>query len=122
MASRTEELVARLRDLVAGTADIEAAAVVSVDGMIIASALPRGVEPDRISAMSAAMLSLSERISHELGRGALDGVFIRGEQGYVLLQSIGGAAVLTALAGKDAKLGRALLDMRRAAADLHGLL
>ena len=122
MVSRTEDLVARLRDLAAGAADIEAAAVVSVDGMLIASALPRGVEPDRISAMSAAMLSLSERMSVELGRGALDGVFIRGEHGYVLLQSIGGSAVLTALAGKDARLGRALLDMRRAAADLHGLL
>ena len=66
-------------------ADIEAAAVVSVDGLIMASALPRDVEEDRVSAMSAAMLSLGERIAIELGRGTLDQVFIRGEQGYVLL-------------------------------------
>jgi len=122
MATRTEEMVTRLRNLQASTADIEASAVVSVDGLIMASALPRDVEADRVSAMSAAMLSLGERIAIELGRGTLDQVFIRGEQGYVLLQSIGGAAVLTALAGKDARLGRALLDMRRTAAELLGLL
>jgi hypothetical protein len=54
MASRTEQLIARLRDLQAGTADIEAAAVVSVDGLIMASSLPADVEEDRVSAMSAA--------------------------------------------------------------------
>jgi len=56
-------MVARLRNLQASTADIEASAVVSVDGLIMASALPRDVEEDRVSAMSAAMLSLGERIA-----------------------------------------------------------
>jgi predicted regulator of Ras-like GTPase activity (Roadblock/LC7/MglB family) len=36
------------------TPDIEASAVVSVDGLIMASSLPAGVEEDRVSAMSAA--------------------------------------------------------------------
>ena len=67
MATRTEEMVMRLRNLQASTADIEASAVVSVDGLIMASALPRDVEEDRVSAMSAAMLSLGERIAIELG-------------------------------------------------------
>jgi uncharacterized protein len=122
MATRTEEMVARLRNLAASTADIEASAVVSVDGLIIASALPRDVEEDRVSAMSAAMLSLGERIAIELGRGTLDQVFIRGEQGYVLLMSVGTEAVLTALARKEAKLGLVLLDMRRTAAELSRLI
>ncbi|HET7075929.1 MAG TPA: roadblock/LC7 domain-containing protein [Chloroflexia bacterium] len=122
MATRTEEMVARLRNLAASTADIEASAVVSVDGLIMASALPRDVEEDRVSAMSAAMLSLGERIAIELGRGTLDQVFIRGEQGYVLLMSVGTEAVLTALARKEAKLGLVLLDMRRTAAELSRLI
>ena len=69
--SRTEQMVDRLRDLQAGTPDVEASAVVSVDGLIMASSLPAGVEEDRVSAMSAAMLSLGERIASELGRGQL---------------------------------------------------
>jgi predicted regulator of Ras-like GTPase activity (Roadblock/LC7/MglB family) len=116
--SRTQQMVNRLRDLQAGATDIEASAVVSVDGLIMASALPADVEEDRVSAMSAAMLSLGERIAAELGRGYLDQVYIRGDNGYVFLMSVGEDAVLTVLARKGAKLGLILLDMKRAAADL----
>lgn len=122
MRSRTEQIIARLRDLRVVTPDIEASAVVSVDGLTIASDLPADVEEDRVSAMSAAMLSLGERIANELGRGTLDQVYIRGNEGYVILMSIGEEAVLTALARKEAKLGLVFLDMRRAAADLRDLL
>ncbi len=120
--SRTELMVSRLRDLQASTPDIEASAVVSVDGLIMASALPADVEEDRVSAMSAAMLSLGERIAGELGRGLLEQVYIRGAQGYVFLSAVGEDAVLTVLARKDAKLGLIFLDMRRAAEDLAKLL
>lgn len=120
--SRTEQMVARLKNLQVSTPDVEASAVVSVDGLIIASALPSDVEEDRVSAMSAAMLSLGERIAGELGRGVLDQVYIRGASGYVILTSVGEEAVLTVLARKDAKLGLVFLDMRRAAEDLVRLI
>src|SRR3972149_7032518 len=70
-------MVARLRDLQASSPDVEASAVVSVDGLTMASALPADVEEDRVSAMSAAMLSLGERIAGELGRGKLEQVYIK---------------------------------------------
>jgi hypothetical protein len=117
--SRTQLMVERLRDMQAGSPDIEASAVVSVDGLIMASALPSDVEEDRVSAMSAAMLSLGERISGELGRGELEQVYIHGDGGYVLLTAIGQEAVLTALARDHAKLGLIFLEMRRAAEDLE---
>lgn len=120
--TRTQQMVDRLRELQASSPDIEASAVVSVDGLIIASALPRDVEEDRVSAMSAAMLSLGERIASELGRGTLEQVYIKGESGYVILISVGREAVLTALAGEQSKLGLVFLDMRRAAEDLARLI
>jgi predicted regulator of Ras-like GTPase activity (Roadblock/LC7/MglB family) len=116
--SRTEQMVDCLKDLQVSTPDIEASAVVSVDGLIMASSLPAGVEEDRVSAMSAAMLSLGERIATELGRGMLDQVYIRGENGYVFLMSVGEEAVLTVLARQQAKLGLLFLDMKRAAQEL----
>ncbi len=122
MATRTEQMITRLRNLQAGTADIEASAVVSVDGLIMASSLPAGIEEDRVSAMSAAMISLGERIAEELGRGLLDQVYIHGDNGYVVLMSIGEEAVLTALAHSNAKLGLIFLDMKRAAGDLSKLV
>jgi len=120
--SRTELMIQRLKELQANSPDIEASAVVSVDGLIIASALPNDVEEDRVSAMSAAMLSLGERIASELRRGTLNQVYIKGDEGYVFLMSVGEDAVLTALARKDAKLGLVFLDMKRAAEDLAKLL
>ncbi len=120
--SRTQQMVERLRDLQASSPDIEASAVVSLDGLTIASALPQGVEEDRVSAMSAAMLSLGERIAGELGRGSLEQVYIKGQNGYVVLMSIGEDAVLTALAREQAKLGLIFLDMRRATEALSKLI
>lgn len=120
--SRSDAMVARLRDMQLASPDIEASAIVSVDGLIIASALPADVEEDRVSAMSAAMLSLGERISMELGRGSLEQVYIRGDNGFVILTSVGEEAVLTALAREQAKLGLVFLEMRRAAEDLSHLV
>ncbi len=120
--SRTQQLVERLRELQASSPDIEASAIVSVDGLTIASALPQGIEEDRVSAMSAAMLSLGERIATELGRGTLEQVYIKGEKGYVVLMAVGEDAVLTALAREKAKLGLIFLDMRRATEDIAKLL
>ena len=120
--SRTELMVDRLRDLQGTTPDVEASAVVSVDGLIIASALPAGIEEDRVSAMSAAMLSLGERIASELGRGILDQVYVKGAQGYVILMAVGEEAVLTTLVRQKAKLGLIFLDMRRSADDLSKLV
>lgn len=120
--STSEKMVTRLRDMQAASSDIIASAVVSVDGLTMASALPGDVEEDRVAAMSAAMLSLGERIASELGRGELDEVYIRGEDGYVLLTAIGKESVLTALASEKAKLGLIFLEMRRAAEDLEKLV
>jgi predicted regulator of Ras-like GTPase activity (Roadblock/LC7/MglB family) len=117
-----DSMVVRLRELQANTPDVEASAVVSVDGLTIAASLPATVEEDRVSAMSAAMLSLGERIAGELGRGGLDQVYIHGNDGYVLLTAVGYDAVLTVLARKEAKLGLVFLEMGRAAADLERLL
>ena len=120
--TRTQLMVERLRELQASSPDIEASAIVSVDGLTIASALPQGIEEDRVSAMSAAMLSLGERIASELGRGSLEQVYIKGLTGYVVLMSVGEDAVLTALAREHAKLGLIFLDMRRATDDLRKLI
>ncbi len=120
--SRSQLIVERLRAMQASSPAIEASAVVSVDGLVIAAALPTGVEEDRVAAMSAAMLSLGERISSELGRGGMEQVYIKGSNGYVILLSIATDAVLTALAHENAKLGLIMLDMHRAVDDLAKLI
>ncbi len=120
--SRTDQMVSRLREMQISTPDIEASAVVSVDGLTMASALPPGIEEDRVAAMAAAMLSLGERIASELGRKTLEQVYIHGDKGHVFVVAVGEDAVLTVLCREQAKLGMVLLDMRRAAQDLSKLV
>jgi predicted regulator of Ras-like GTPase activity (Roadblock/LC7/MglB family) len=72
--------------------------------------------------MSAAMLSLGERTAKELARGDLSEVYVKGENGYVVLMASGENAVLTALARKDAKLGLVFLDMKRTAEEVAELV
>jgi uncharacterized protein len=120
--NRSQQMVERLRSMQAASPDIEASAIVSVDGLIMASALQADVEEDRVSAMSAAMLSLGERIASELGRGGLDQVYIKGSNGFIILTAVGAEAVLTALAREGAKLGLIFLEMRRCAEDLVKLV
>lgn len=120
--SRNERMTERLRELQASSPDVEAAAIISVDGLPIAAALPQNVEEDRVAAMSAAMLSLGERIAGELGRGTLDEVYVRGDKGFVIVRAVGEEAVLAVLARQQAKLGLLFLDMRRAAAEFSEIL
>jgi uncharacterized protein len=120
--SRNDQLAERLRDLQVSSPDVEAAAIVSVDGLSMASSLPGNIEEDRVSAMSAAMLSLGERIATELGRGTLEQVYVKGEHGFVILSAVGEEAVLTVLAREQAKLGLIFLDMSRAVKELEKLV
>lgn len=111
-----------LDSLMEHSQDVQAAALVSLDGFTMASALPEGMQEDRVGAMSAAILGLGERAAAELGRGNLSQVFIEGADGYVLLMSAGDRAVLTVLADPRGKLGLVLYDMRETAAQIGEIL
>jgi predicted regulator of Ras-like GTPase activity (Roadblock/LC7/MglB family) len=115
-------MIEGLRELQVSSPDVEAAAIISVDGLPIATSLPQNVDEDRVSAMSAAMHSLGDRIASELGRGLLDEVYVKGERGYVILRAVGEEAVLTVLARQQAKLGLLFYDMRRAAEKFSKIL
>lgn len=121
-ASRTQQLNERLRALLASTPEIEGAALVSDDGLIISSVLAPPAGEDRVAAMSAAMLSLGERIARELGRGNMEQVYIKGSNGFALLTAANEHTVLTIMASNEARLGLLLLELRKVVADLQPLL
>jgi uncharacterized protein len=121
-ASRATRLDRALADLLQQAPEVEAAAVVSFDGLPMASALPATMDEDRVAAMSAALLSLGERAAEGLGRGGLNQVYIEGEQGTVFLVSADDEAVLVAVAAKGAKVGMMLYEVRRSAAAVADVL
>ncbi len=119
---RADVLNSILRELNGSTADIEASAVLSTDGLMMASLLPASMDEDRVGAMSAAMLSLGDRTARELARGELEQVLVKGLRGYVLMVHAGQDAVVTVLLKANARLGLIFLDVKRAADSIHKII
>lgn len=122
MAINTEKLGHILQNFVSTTPDVQGAAMVTPDGLPLASSLPGGMDDERVSAMSAAMLSLGERIGAELSRGSIDRIFVEGNKGYGILLSCGADAVLLVLASEAAKQGMLMLEIKRLLAELKLLM
>jgi len=118
---RESRLQEALKELLEKSPDIDAAAVVSMDGYVLASILPADYGEDRLGAMSAALLSLGERTADELGRGELAQVFIEGTHGYVFLLAAGHEGVLTTIVRRGSKLGLVLYDIRNAAKNIAAI-
>jgi len=112
---RSDLLKSTLSELNGTSPDIEASAIISTDGLMMAAMLPADLDEDRVGAMGAAMLSLGDRTSLELARGSLEQVLIKGSDGYVLMTHAGKDAVLSVLAKPTARLGLIFLDVKRAA-------
>jgi uncharacterized protein len=120
--SRSARLDQVLGDLLGRTPELQAAAVVSFDGLPMASALPVGMQEDRVAAMSAALLSLGERAAENFGRGTLNQVYVEGENGTVFLVSAQDEAVLVAVGAQGAKVGLLMFEVRRSAVSVADAL
>ena len=113
MEPTTDSLDEILKKLLSAIPEVKAAAIVSAEGLPIASALPQGVDETRIAAMTAALLSLAERSVIELDKGEFDQLYVKGSQGYLLVLQAGPNAVLTVSTTKDVRLGLIFLDCKR---------
>ncbi|WXG43318.1 MAG: roadblock/LC7 domain-containing protein [Promethearchaeati archaeon SRVP18_Atabeyarchaeia-1] len=123
MSSDTVDEIQRvLKSLGDGTPGVEASAIVSVQGLPIASAMPKDVDDSIIAAMSAAILGVSERAASELARGKLQQILIQGDQGYVILKHAGEDALLTVMAKSDSNLGMIFIVMKGVAQKISLLL
>ena len=122
MATRIDNLNSLLRNLVQGTPDVEACALLSDDGLMIASYLPQNADETRVAGMTATLASLGTRAAKELDRGAVEQVMIRGSQGYAVMQQAPADTLLLVLATRTAKLGLIFLDMRNAVDDIKKYL
>lgn len=122
MPINTIKIEGILQNFVSGTSGIQGATLVSPDGLSLASVLPGGMDDERVSAMSASMLSLGERIGIELSRGDIDRIYVEGSKGYGILTSCGEDAVLLVLANETAKQGMLMLEIKRLVAELKLIL
>ncbi|MHA1934317.1 MAG: roadblock/LC7 domain-containing protein [Candidatus Thorarchaeota archaeon] len=120
--SRGNTLEGVLNELQGSIPEIEACAIVSVEGLPIVSALPTDVDEAKVAAMTAAMLTLGEKAAMELGKGNLEQVIIKGIHGWLLVVQAGLNACLTVSTTQSAKLGLVFLDMQRSAEKIASMI
>ena len=112
--NRGEQLNKALKALQSGSPDVEAVALISEDGLMVASALPQDLDEIRVGGMSATLLSLGTRSSAELRRGKVEEIIVRGEHGYTVMLNAGRGTLLLVVANQNAKLGLIFFDMHDA--------
>lgn len=101
---------------------IEASAIMSRDGLSVASVLGAGVDPDRLGAMCAALLGLADTTARELNRGTLRQVLIHGTLGYMLITHVGDKAVLAVATKPGTNLGMVFLETKKTADKIAAIL
>lgn len=118
-ASRREVQSILSRLVHSGATGVNAAALITSDGMALESTHAAGVDVDRFAAMSASLLALAERQIEEAERGHLNQLVIEGTEGAVLLIRAGADHVLTISTEPGALLGKIFIETRRAAGTLR---
>lgn len=122
MGINIDKLNQILQEFVSTTSEIQGAALVTPDGLPLATTLPGKMDEERVSAMSASMLSLGERIGKELARGEVGRIFVEGEEGYGILTSCTEEALFLVLASRQAKQGVLMLEIKRILEELRLVL
>ncbi len=122
VSGKPAQILEVLRKMKQENPDLEALAVVSLDGLPISSLLPEGAEEDRIAALSATILSLGERASEELKKGKLEQTYVKGTDGYILVTGIKDLAALLVVTNKNAKLGMVMLSIKKGIGEIEGIL
>jgi predicted regulator of Ras-like GTPase activity (Roadblock/LC7/MglB family) len=120
-SDRIEKMNSILRDLRSSLQEIEAAVLISSDAMARASDISGEADEEMIGALSASVLSMGERAARDLKRGVLEQVYIKGDQGYLLLVHCGPDALLSLLVNPEAKLGVVFMEGKRTAEELAKL-
>jgi predicted regulator of Ras-like GTPase activity (Roadblock/LC7/MglB family) len=122
MATKTEKITEILRGLRVSSPDIIGAAIVSLDGFLIAAVAPSEIDEELVGGMAAALLGVGERISTQLMRAPLNQIFVKSEKGYVILNALGEDAVIVLLVSSEAKLGLIFLELRRMVPELQKVI
>ena len=119
MAGELDRVLADLRAL---SEDIESCAVLSGDRDLLSSSHEPGVDRERVGAMLAALVYLSERVARESGKGNISQFRIDTGGGHLLVVRLDDGGVLAATTGQEARVGLVLYDMRNARREVEKAL
>jgi predicted regulator of Ras-like GTPase activity (Roadblock/LC7/MglB family) len=120
--SREEQMIGTLKELRSDSNGVQAVVLISSDAMPLASDMPDGMEEELLSATASSLIASGERVARELSRGNIDQVYLRGEQGDLVVVKVNDGALLACTVDPQAKMGMTLLEVNRCAQRLAEII
>ena len=115
---RLHTVLAELRRL----PDILGATIARRDGILIAHALPKSMDPKKIAAMAAAIVGTSEMAAVEMGLGSFTQSIVDTDVGKMMATGAGEEAILVTMLRNEANMGLILLSVNKAVQSIAVLL
>lgn len=116
--TREQQMVEILKELRTESDGVQAVVLISSDAMPLASDMPNGMEEELLSATASALIASGERVARELLMGAIDQVYLRGDEGDLVAVKVNDDALLACTVDHNAKMGMTLLEVNRCAQKL----
>jgi len=120
--SREQQMLETLKELRSDSNGVQAVVLISSDAMALASDMPDGMEEELMSATASSLIAAGERVAGELSRGSLDQVYLRGQEGDLVVVKVNDDALLACTVDKAAKMGMTLLEVNRCAQKLADII
>jgi predicted regulator of Ras-like GTPase activity (Roadblock/LC7/MglB family) len=114
VAETKKEMLDNLLTKLTQAGDVEGAAVITRDGLMIASSLPAGINSDTLAAMAATMQGAAETAVQELKKSSPDRVIVESRNTKLITIGAGEQAILACMTRPEAKLGLVLIEMKKA--------
>jgi uncharacterized protein len=115
---RLQGILAELRRLPA----VLGATVARRDGILIAHALPKTMDPKKIAAMAAAIVGTSEMAVIEMGLGSFNSSIVDTPIGKMMATGAGEEAILVTMVRNEANMGLVLLGVDKAVQSIAEVL
>jgi uncharacterized protein len=119
--TQREQIETILRKL-AAVGQVEGSAVVSRDGLLIADSLPKNIDAEIFSSMSATMHGAAETAIAEMKRGVCQTTVAESDKSTMISYGVNSVFLLVALAQKGVNLGLLRVEMKKTAAQIAKLL
>ena len=118
MAETKKEKLTKILQKLMSSGNVEGAAVITRDGLLIASELSEGIDGDTFAAMSATMAGAAETAIQELKKTSADRIIVESKNTKLITVGAGEQAILACIVNPDAKLGLILMEMKKAVDDI----
>jgi uncharacterized protein len=108
-----KKMLSHLNDLDNSSTDIEASALVSADGLVMAATLPLNMDADHLGAICAGVFSLGHRSLEKCASGTLEQVLIKGAINHIVITHAGAETILAVIIKPYANLERIYSNLKQ---------